>query len=313
MKIILFGIVLLLFCASSIHAANTKERKYQLSAVEFIDFTYSKKLTLTYNGDKLIKITEESSYGDGYVFSDWYEFDYSQMDKKIVTMIYYYENNPQRIVLTLNSDDAVEKAMEEDGEWYEFYYNSDKQLSRMIRHDDDILEITEMTYENGSLTRVNEDDGDAFYMTYTSAETPSPIKNIAGLMYKCDLLWGIDLDEFNYVYMAGLLGKAPAYLPISTRIYWSRDHSDGKYHYKWNLDENGLPVVCVYTNSDNRDIIYKYHWNTVETGVNNIMVNMEAPSVDAKYSINGTKINNRQNGVNIIHYSDGTVRKVLSK
>lgn len=313
MKTLLFCIALL-FGTSSLHAANnTKEQKYQLATAEFIDDTYSSKLTLTYEDNRLIKVTEGSQYNGNHGSSDRYEFDYSQLDKQIVTMKYYYENDIERIVLTLNSDGAAEKAVFDDGEWYEFYYNSDRQLNRMVRHDDDILEITEMTYDNGSLIRVNEDDGDAFYMTYTSVDTPSPIKNIAGLMYKCDILWMIDLDEFNYVYMAGLLGEAPAYLPLSTREH-SKWGDDYVYHYKWELDNNGIPLTCIYnTSSETYSRIYKYSWNTVETGVNNIMTDTEVSSINAKYSINGTKIDTTQKGINIIRYSDGTTRKVISR
>lgn len=302
MKTLIFCISLLFCCTSNIYAINNQEKKYQLSAVEFIDRIYTARLTFTYQDNKLTKVIDDYSYGDGVIFTEWYEFDYSRMDKQIVTMIDYYDNWARYITLQLNSDGFVEKATYDDGEWYEFYYNSDKQLSCMIRHDKDILETTNITYNNGSLVKVNEDDGDAFYMKYTSAEISTPIDNKAGLMYNCDILWGVDLDEFNYVYIAGLLGKAPVYLPISI------NDSYGIEYHKWTLDENGIPLEC---NSNNK--IYKYYWNTTETGINPIIDNAESATIDAIYSINGEKLKAHQKGLNIIRYSDGTIRKKLFK
>jgi len=310
MKTLLLSITLLL-CTSNICTIKAQqEQSYRLSEVEFIDGTYRSKLTLTYKDNKLIKADEKSAYGnEEYSSSESYEFDYSQVNKHIVTMIYCYENRTKYITLNLDSDGAMEKATYDDGEWYEFGYNSDKQLNRMVRHDDDILETTNITYNNGSLIKVNEDDGDAFYMTYTSDDIPTPIENKAGLMYKCDMLWGIDLDEFNFAYMAGLLGYAPIYLPIATRS------SDGyeNNNYKWNLDNNGIPTECSYKNSENRDIIYKYSWTTTGTGINTITDNADVPTIDATYTINGTKIKSQQKGLNIIRFSDGTTRKTILK
>lgn len=308
MRKFLFSIILLcIFNLCTIKAQQ--EQGYQLTAVETSDMKYSSKLTLTYEDNRLVKVTETSSYGDGNPYSDWYIFDYNEIDKRHVTMIYQNEDwDKQYIDLYLNSDGAVGTVMYEDGEWYEFQYNSDKQLSRMIQHHEDgEIETTNMTYDNGSLVKVNGNDGDAYYMSYTSEETLIPIANKAGLMYNCDIFWGIDLDEFNYVYMAGLLGKAPAYLPIATR--------DGNYstrHYNWNLDDNGIPTECSY-NPDSRDITYKYYWTKTETGNNNITDNTKAPTVKGVYTTSGMKTSCQQKGLNIIQFSDGTTRKIVLK
>lgn len=308
MKTLLLSITLLL-CTSNICTIKAQqEQSYQLSTAEFINDTFRSKLTLTYKDDKLINVTDKSSDRYYEYPSEWYEFDYSQMDKQIVTMSYYWGNWAQYITLNLNSDGAVEKATYDDGEWYEFSYNSDKQLSRMVRHDEDVLEITNMTYTNGSLVKVNENDGDAFYIKYTSEEVPTPIENKAGLMYKCDILWGIDLDEFNIVYMAGLLGKAPKYLPTA------QYPNDGyETHYEWSLDNNGIPTECRCKSFNSNDIIYKYSWTTTETGINTITDNADVPTIDATYTINGTKVKSQQKGLNIIRYSNGTIRKTISK
>lgn len=309
MKTLLLSITLLL-CTSNICTIKAQqEQSYRLSEVEFIDGTYRSKLTLTYKDNKMIKADEKSAYGnEEYSSSESYEFDYSQVNKHIVTMIYCYENRTKYITLNLDSDGAMEKATYDDGKWYEFSYNSDKQLNSMVRHDKDILETTKIIYNNGSLVKVNEDDGDAFYMTYTSDDIPTPIENKAGLMYKCDMLWGIDLDEFNFAYMAGLLGKAPKYLPTA------QYPNDGyETHYEWSLDNNGIPTECRCKSFNSYDIIYKYSWTTTETGINTITDNADVPTIDATYTINGTKVKSQQKGLNIIRYSDGTIHKTILK
>lgn len=263
---------------------------------------------------------EAYSYGDeDYNLESWYEFDYSQINKQIVTMSYQETRNPQEQDITtlfLNSDGAVEKAkcVSSDGteEWYEFSYNSDRQLNYMKRYDEDgDIEITNMKYDNGSLVEVNEDDGDTFYMTYTSEDMLTPIANKAGLMYKCDIIWGIDLDEFNFAYLAGLLGKAPAYLPITTRVY-EEGYEYETYYNEWKLDNNDIPTVLI-SNDKYGSETYKYHWTKTETGINNITNNIKAPNIKATYTINGAKIKGQQKGLNIIRYSDGTTRKIVSK
>ena len=77
------------------------------------------------------------------------------------------------------------------------------------------------------------------------------------------------------------------------------------------LDNNGIPTECRCKSFNSYDIIYKYSWTTTETDINTITDNADVPTIDATYTINGTKVKSQQKGLNIIRYSDGTTRKTI--
>lgn len=57
-----------------------------------------------------------------------------------------------------------------------------------------------------------------------------------------DETFGIDMDEMEYAYFAGLLGKATRNLPTE------RTEDDGDSHtYEWTLNGAGLPIKLVST------------------------------------------------------------------
>lgn len=260
---------------------------YWLASVEYKETggDYSSSLVLSYENDKLVKVTESGSWGD----VTHYTFDYSKIGENKVVMSCKDGYSSYNIELVLNEQGFVSKSYHNNGEWYEFTYNEDKRIECMKQHHEDgEIEITTMTYANGDLVKVEENDGDSYQIAYTSGDVTSPIANIANLMYKCDLLWGIDLDEYNYVYLAGLLGMAPAHLPVLIK-----EDGDTQY-FTWKLNENGTPVECSF---DYR--IYRYDWNINTTGIN-AADQKKSIGNGEYYNINGQKVAYPANGVYIL-------------
>ena len=286
------SLIIALSCISLVSVAdnvgvNNVFGKYLLSNVENKESfgNYGSNLVLSYENDKLIKVTEKTTWG-----SSVYTFDYSRIGENKVILNCSEDDFNYSLEMTINEQGFVSKSYHSNGEWYEFTYNDDKRLDCMKQHHEDgEIEITYMTYTNGDLVKVEENDGDSYQIAYTSSTVTSPIENIAGLMYKCDLLWGVDFDEYNYVYMAGLLGIAPAHLPVSLKEYGDVQE------FKWELDEKGLPVECSF---DYRT--FRYYWDTNTTGINMAKSKGNANNSDY-YNMNGQKVSHPTNGIYIVN------------
>lgn len=122
------------------------------------------------------------------------------------------------IDMTLNASGFVKSCTEtwteEDGnntETWEFGYNSDGQLNYMKRSEGN--EVTNLTYQSGNIvkTTVASEEGDyksEYSISYSTTENK-------GCIMLFDATLGIDMDEMEYAYYAGLLGKATKNLPSS--------------------------------------------------------------------------------------------------
>ena len=297
------SLIIALSCISLVSVAdnvgvNNVFGSYLLSNVEYKESfgNYGSNLVLSYENDKLMKITEKTTWGST-TDTSVYTFDYSKIGENKVILNCNEGNLNYNIEMTINEQGFVSKSYHSNGEWYEFTYNDDKRLDCMKQHHKDgEIEITYMTYTNGDLVKVEENDGDSYQIAYTSSTVTLPIENITGLMYECDWLWGIDFDEYNYVYMAGLLGVAPAHLPVSFR-------GDGDMqNFNWELDENGLPVECSFGYRT-----FRYYWETNTTGINTAKSKGNANNADY-YNMSGQKVNCPTKGIYIV---DG--KKVVIK
>lgn len=136
----------------------------------------------------------------------------------------------------LNAQGFVEYALEtysegDTDEWW-FKYNSDGQLNYMKRSEGG-NEVTDITYSNGNITSVNVKDEDNESSSYTI--TYGNQANKGSLMF-FDLCFGVDMDEMDVAYYAGLLGKATKNLPAKL------DEGEGYYsNFSWQLNAAGLP------------------------------------------------------------------------
>lgn len=125
-------------------------------------------------------------------------------------------------------------------EWW-FDYNASGLLVKMKRTEGD-NEVTDIVYDGGNIVKVtmrsdDPDDGGAHLIGYGAA----PINN-KGCLMLFDETFGIDMDEMEYAYFAGLLGKATRNLPTE------RTEDDGDSHtYEWTLNGAGLPIKLVST------------------------------------------------------------------
>ncbi len=146
------------------------------------------------------------------------------------------------------------KQIESDGdveEWW-FEYNSDGQLIKMKRSEGG-NEVTEITYENGNISKVkmrSEDDGDGG--DYVIGYGSSMIEN-KGCIMLFDETFGIDMDEMKYAYFAALLGKATKNLPVSN-AYTRFDPNGEPYKrdkaFKWSMNSNNLPIMLTTLTTD---------------------------------------------------------------
>lgn len=123
-------------------------------------------------------------------------------------------------------------------ETWDFTYNKDGQLLTMFRSDDN--EKTNITYENGDIVSISnewtgETEKDLYKVYYTSPSVSSPIPNKGCLMFY-DSMLHVDMDEMEYAYYAGVLGKATKNLPV--RI----DNGNHIENFPWKLNSAGYPI-----------------------------------------------------------------------
>jgi len=193
-------------------------------------------MSLTYNSDgTLARIT---SNGESVSFE--YGSGTRAVSANTVRMTIYDDGELfANCDMVLNASGFVKSCMETDyegdTETWEFGYNSDGQLNYMKRSEGG-NEVTNMTYQNGNIVKakmVSEDDADDRYecsITYTDTANK-------GCVVLFDATLGIDMDEMEYAYYAGLLGKATKNLPKSCI-----DEDGYVDTFTWTLDDSGLPT-----------------------------------------------------------------------
>lgn len=132
-------------------------------------------------------------------------------------------------------------------EYWAFEYDKEGYLIQMKRSEGG-NEVTKMTYKDGNLissTMTSDASGNSQYTTieYTSDKITTPIEN-KGCIMCYDLTLGVDMDEMNYAFYAGLLGKATKHLPVTT--------IEDEYHYtnQWTLNEKGYPTKLTVTSNN---------------------------------------------------------------
>lgn len=133
-----------------------------------------------------------------------------------------------------------------DVEEYWFEYNTDGQLKKIKVRNSEGNGTVEYTYENGNIvsSKMTPADGGTMKISYGS----SPIKNIGGVMILT--MFGIEDDDMQYSYYAGLLGKSTVSLPIKNDSYF--DGESIVEEYTWVINDKGLPtkLTTKYSDSD---------------------------------------------------------------
>ena len=203
-------------------------------------------MNLTVNGEGLV-----SALTDGSVKVT---FEYPCMSRAaeadVIMNISSDEDGNRVLYITVNDLGYSKywKRVYDDGDVdeYWFEYNTDYQLKKIKIKNCEGSATVDFTYESGNITSVKmiPADGGTIKMSYGN----SPIKNNGGVM-----MWemfGIE-DDIQYVYYAGLLGKATVSLPIKHEAYFDGE----KYveNYTWAINDKGLPTKLTVEWIDSED------------------------------------------------------------
>lgn len=226
----------------------------QLKSLDGVSFSYL--------DDLLVKTEDEEMV---------VTFEYSIQSKRSignnVKMTIDYQDAPEdgsTIDMTLNSKGYVGSCLQtyKDGrtDTWAFEYNANDQLVKMKRSEGE-NEVTVITYENGNITEVimtsdEADEGMHSKISYTSDETPTPIKNTNGIML-FDITFGIDMDEMGFAYWAGLLGKATKQLPVKI-TYIDDPEKERIDTFKWLMKDNEVNKMRHTNDQDSYEFTFTW-------------------------------------------------------
>ncbi len=134
---------------------------------------------------------------------------------------------------------------EEGEDTWKFEYNADGQLTRLQRSESN--DDFKITYTNGDITRVVQDDEDGNHSDYTFSYTNSEFKSVVankGNVMLFDDFFCVDMDEMGLAYFAGLLGKSTKNLPMgytAKRTVGDSEYTD-TYEFHWTFNSDNLPT-----------------------------------------------------------------------
>lgn len=185
--------------------------------------------TFNYDSGKLISVKE----GNEKEITFKYEGD-----DVIMTVTYKEDNDKEVVTLNIGSNGFATGGHTSDGDTFAFTYTGDY-LTAFTMTDGEYEEDDsyQLTWENGNITKVTRQyPGDNnSVVTRVSTSTYETELNKAGLSFFEEVT--IDLDELEYVYYAGLLGKS------TTNLLKSTDDSDGyAYSYSYELNADKYPT-----------------------------------------------------------------------
>lgn len=131
----------------------------------------------------------------------------------------------------------INKGSDYGKETWDFTYNNDGQLLTMLRGRRN--KKNTIKYQDGNIvetTTTKAGYSNSYKIFYTSESVLSPIVN-KGCLMLFDYTLGIDMDEMEYAYYAGLLGKATKNLPV--KLVANENRID---NFTWTLNSNGYPI-----------------------------------------------------------------------
>ena len=121
---------------------------------------------------------------------------------------------------------------------YDLTYNADDHIQTVIETDKNRKSITTISYKDGDIVGCTDKIGTETrtYVThYTSKEVTTPIVNKGGLMLYD--LFGVDIDELEIAYFAGMMGKPTRHLPLGYSLNGKKQNT-----VTWKLDKEGYPI-----------------------------------------------------------------------
>lgn len=166
----------------------------------------------------------------------------SNVDEYGFTDVYFRINEQGFIsyALQVETDTQGDEILKVEKDIYEFKYDSNGLMTYVFNGDDD--ENFTITYTDGNLSKVEEreEDGDYVESTffYTNDVVKTPYENKGNIMLFD--FWGINIDNLEILYYAGLLGKSTKNLPVGRdKVYNGEKDS---YRFNWKFNDNGFPT-----------------------------------------------------------------------
>ena len=192
----------------------------------------------------------QANNGDEKITFEYMESMSNNANTPNVVMTLESKDEKQVLNLFLNKEGFVKHCDETEyhrddlsqKETWDFTYNNNGQLLTMFRSEGN--ERTTIKYEAGNIVStaekaINGTRNKTHKVYYTSQSVPSPIVN-KGCIMLFDTTLGIDMDEMQYAYFAGLLGKATKHLPV--RLV---DNEGEEESFAWHLNASGYPTSMV--------------------------------------------------------------------
>lgn len=165
-------------------------------------------------------------------FRDGVQYDLTmyvrELTKSADMEVFYLKlDHAGRITYARQYDD--DREMEE---WW-MEYNHAGQLTKVTRTDDD-HEVTDIRYKDGDIVSVTTRDRRGEGSDYTIDYGTLPYLDNKGCIMLFDDLYGVDIDDMQYAYWAGLLGTPTYHLPLGA-VYTETDHPGRTYTatYHW--------------------------------------------------------------------------------
>ncbi|MCC8113330.1 MAG: DUF4595 domain-containing protein [Bacteroidales bacterium] len=220
----------------------------------------------------------------------------SEDPRDIVTTSFYVKLNDMGFIVSAYQEEEEDGDL--DTELFTFTYDAQGYLTKMTKKEE--AEETNLTWIDGNLTKVEVID------QYEGLEgeydiTYSANINANGLMFY-DLM-GVDLDELEIAYYAGMLGRPSENLPSQIE-----DEEGDTGQFSWTLSGND-PTQVSYTEDRDTEII-TFTWTTL-AGISS--VDIDAATAEEWYTIDGLKVSTPNRGLYIRRSSDGTTQKVYVK
>lgn len=291
MKKILLSAIVLTMGATTAFAASPK----RLVSITETEYSNNEVTTLSYDSEGRL-----SSVEDGY---STISIDYSNAANGKITMAYSskYGNENATYDVTINELGLATAAVETDNygdtNSWEFEY-SDGKLMKITVIDGRDKEYTDITWEDDLITAYVETesyDSDISSATFSY----SGVANTGGIALFDDL-YGLDLDNLEYLAMGGYFGAIPRELPTGAS-YKDEDGTQSNT-VVWELDAEGYPVSL--SSPQDRNETTTFTWEADNTAVESISVDSNMPS--KFYTIDGRQVENPTNGLFIERKADGS-------
>lgn len=162
------------------------------------------------------------------------------------------------------TSDSGNKKDEEEGIW-SFTYDSEGHLinAKHIYRDiygDGQYYVT-LKWKDNNIIRTFKDDDmwDNYTYQYTSTDYPTPIEN-KGAIFMFEDIYPIEIYDFEWVYYAGMLGKGPKNLAVSSCEDYDNKEEEYVEFFIWTLNQDGYPIKFDNKNEPDSWSLVKFAW-----------------------------------------------------